>query len=99
MPNRLSYNLQQKEKNNESKKKNNKKVGYKINNDKENIDINNILNKKKGEFFYGQKISNKNLANTITIGRNKMKDKICKLNNTSKIYHTPVKKKKIKYYK
>ena len=34
MPNRLSYNLQQKEKNNESKKKNNKKVGYKVNNDK-----------------------------------------------------------------
>ena len=99
MPNRLSYNLQQKEKNNESKKKNSKKVGYKINNDKDNIDINNILNKKKGEFFYGQKISNKNLANTITIGRNKMKDKIYKLNNTSKIYHTPVKKKKIKYYK
>jgi hypothetical protein len=99
MQNRLSYNLQKKEKINENKKMNNKKEGCKNSIDKENIDINNILNKKKGEFFYGQKISNKNLANTITIGRNKMKDKIFKLNNTSKIYHTPVKKKKIKYYK
>ena len=99
MQNRFSYNLQKKEKINESKKINNKKEGYKNSNDKENIDINNILNKKKAEFFYEKKISNKYLINNIIVGRNKMKDKTIKLNNTSKIYHTPVKKKKMKYYK
>ena len=99
MQNRLSYNLHKKEKINEIKKMNNKKEGCKNSIDKENIDINNILNKKKGEFFYEKRISNKYLINNIAIGRNKVKDKTIKLNNTSKIYHTPVKKKKIKYYK
>ena len=99
MQNRLSYNLQKKEKINENKKMNNKKEGCKNSIDKENIDINNILNKKKGEFFYEKKNSNKYVINNVIVGRNKGKEKISKVNNTSKIYHTPVKKKKIKYYK
>ena len=99
MQNRLSYNLQKKEKINENKKMNNKKEGCKNSIDKENIDINNILNKKKGEFFYEKKNLNKYVINNVIVGRNKGKDKISKVNNTSKIYHTPVKKKKIKYYK
>jgi len=99
MQNRLSYNIPKKEKINENKKMNNKKEGCKNSIDKENIDINIILNKKKGDFFYEKKNSNKYLINNRISGRNKGKDKISKVNNTSKIYHTPVKKKKIKYYK
>ena len=99
MQNRLSYNIPKKEKINENKKMNNKKEGCKNSIDKENIDINIILNKKKGDFFYEKRNSNKYLINNRISGRNKGKDKISKVNNTSKIYHTPVKKKKIKYYK
>ena len=89
--NRLScYFLPRKEKGIEFKKIiNNKK-------DKENIDINLILNKKKSDIFFGSKIENKNSINSIIV--NKKKEKRNKINN-SKIYHTPKKRKKIKYYK
>ena len=71
-----------------------KKNDVKIN----NFDINNILNKKKKEFFVN-KISSKYLNNDEkTIDIKKKKDKSNKINN-NKIYHTPKKKKKIKYYK
>ena len=72
----------------------------KICDDKENIDINNILNKKKVEIITNR-IVNKTLSNRTNgniICRNKKKDRNNKMNN-SKIYHTPIKRKKIKYYK
>ena len=88
--NRLSCNLlPRKEKGIEVKKNNNKK-------DKENIDINLILNKKKSDMFFGNKIENKNSINSNIV--NKKKEKRNKINN-SKIYHTPKKRKKMKYYK
>ena len=75
------------------------KGSIKINEDKiNNIDIKNILNKKKVEFF-DNKISNKsNINDEKIIDKNKKRDKTNKINN-NKIYHTPKKKKKIKYYK
>ena len=88
--NRLSCNFfPRKEKGIEVKKNNNKK-------DKENIDINLILNKKKSDMFFGNKIENKNSINSNIV--NKKKEKRNKINN-SKIYHTPKKRKKMKYYK
>ena len=90
MQNRLScYLLQRKEKGIDTKKINNKK-------DKENIDINIILNKKKSDIFFGSKNESKNIINNNIV--NKKKEKRNKINN-SKIYHTPKKRKKIKYYK
>ena len=89
-------------KNKEEEKNNNKKlinknIGNKVKiiDDKENININNILNKKKVEIFT-YKIGNKALNYGIVASRNKKKD--YKANN-SKIYHTPKKRKKMNYYK
>lgn len=62
--------------------------------DKENININNILNKKKVDIF--TKIGNKSLNFGSIISRNKKKEN---KSNNSKIYHTPKKRKKMNYYK
>ena len=59
--------------------------------EREKIDINKILNKRKIEF----KLSIKNSGNTIYKNEKKKNNKI----NNNKNYHTPKKKKKIKYYK
>ena len=85
------------EEKNDNKKLINKNIGNKVKiiDDKENININNILNKKKVEIFT-YKIGNKALNYGIVASRNKKKD--YKANN-SKIYHTPKKRKKMNYYK
>ena len=85
------------EEKNDNKKLVNKNIGNKVKiiDDKENININNILNKKKVEIFT-YKIGNKALNYGIIASRNKKKD--YKANN-SKIYHTPKKRKKMNYYK
>ena len=58
---------------------------------KENIDINRLINKKKEEGFLAHRILNNNDV------LNKLKKN--KISNNSKVYHTPKKRKKYKYYK
>ena len=83
------------EEKNENKKFINKNIAKGKNSEnKENININNILNKKKVDIF--TKIGNKSLNWGSIISRNKKKEY---KSNNSKIYHTPKKRKKMNYYK
>lgn len=102
---RISYYVKPKKDKNEGKKitskkkenmKKNKIGENKSNNDnKENIDINKLINKKNEEGFYINKILNSN----DIFGKYKKNEKKGKIVNNSKIYHTPKKRKKYKYYK
>lgn len=99
-------------KNIEEKKISNKNIINKLKNieDKENININNILNKKKEEnAFYSKKNiennniikdNNKNISNNNDILYKKKKNEKRKNNKDDKNeYTTPKKRKKIRYYK
>ena len=81
-----------------------KNVGSKLKyiEDKENIDINSILNKKKeGNDFDNKKNKEKNYNNNYKEALIKKKKNEKKKGNKDdkNEYHTPIKRKKIKYYK
>ena len=99
--NRLSNNnLLIKEKNMKKQNGNNIKikVNLKNNDNKENININNILNKKKEECFLVNRISKKYTIYDSISNKIKKKDKTKNTNN-NRVYLTPTKRRKIKYYK
>ena len=88
----------------EPKKKSTNNIikNFNINEEKENIDINNLLNKKKEKNNLINSLGWKKNANNNNDGLFKIKKngKKKELRNESKNkYHTPKKRKKIKYYK
>jgi len=68
-----------------------------IKENKENIDINSILNKKKNDNISVKNQNNKDNKDNISndgLNKNKQNDK-----NNKNEYHTPIKKKRLTYYK
>ena len=66
---------------------------------KENIDINNVLNKKKNDKILNNKKISKELNNDDINKKKKNENKKSSKENSKNEYHTPKKRKKIKYYK